>query len=85
MKLRPGNYGKETSFEARTVDAEMPLDEYVRLPKHPLYRVLDNLRRAFIVGSIFRTADADVLSGGPPSVIPLDQSDAVGVKILIHK
>ena len=56
MKLRPGNYGKETSFEVRTFDAEMPLDEYARLPKHPLYLVLDNLRSAFNVGSIFRTA-----------------------------
>ena len=63
MKLRPGNYGKETSFEVRTFDAEMPLDEYARLPKHPLYLVLDNLRSAFNVGSIFRTADAGRLSG----------------------
>ena len=53
MKLRPGNYGKETSFEVRTFDAEIPLDEYARLPKHPLYLVLDNLRSAFNVGSIF--------------------------------
>ena len=63
MKLRPGNYGKETSFEVRTFDAEMPLDEYARLPKHPLYLVLDNLRSAFNVGSIFRTADAGRLQG----------------------
>ena len=63
MKLRPGNYGKETSFEVRTFDAEMPVDEYARLPKHPLYLVLDNLRSAFNVGSIFRTADAGRLQG----------------------
>ncbi len=63
MKLRPGNYGKETSFEVRTFDAEMPLDEYACLPKHPLYLVLDNLRSAFNVGSIFRTADAGRLRG----------------------
>ena len=58
MKLQPGNYGKETSFEVRNFDAAIPLDEYARLPKHPLYLVLDNLRSAFNVGSIFRTADA---------------------------
>lgn len=58
MKLQPGNYGKETSFEVRNFDAEMSLDEYGRLPKHPLYLVLDNLRSAFNVGSIFRAADA---------------------------
>ena len=63
MKLRPGNYGKETGFEVRTFDAEMPVDEYARLPKHPLYLVLDNLRSAFNVGSIFRTADAGRLQG----------------------
>ncbi len=63
MKLRPGNYGKETSFEVRTFDAAIPLAEYAHLPKHPLYLVLDNLRSAFNVGSIFRTADAARLSG----------------------
>ncbi len=44
MKLRPGNYGKETSFEVRTVDAEMPLDEYVRLPGIHLLLVHPPLR-----------------------------------------
>ena len=58
MKLKPGNYGKETSFEVRNFDAQMSLDEYARLPKHPLYLILDNLRSAFNVGSIFRSADA---------------------------
>ena len=63
MRLKPGNYGKETSFEVRNFDAQMSLDEYARLPKHPLYLILDNLRSAFNVGSIFRTADAARLSG----------------------
>ena len=63
MRLKPGNYGKETSFEVRNFDAQMSLDEYARLPKHPLYLILDNLRSAFNVGSIFRTADATRLSG----------------------
>ena len=34
-----------------------PLEEYARLPKFPIHLVLDNLRSAFNVGSIFRTAD----------------------------
>ncbi|SVB91044.1 uncharacterized protein METZ01_LOCUS243898 [marine metagenome] len=41
----------------------MSLDEYARLPKHSLYLVLDNLRSAFNVGSIFRAADAARLQG----------------------
>ncbi len=63
MKLVPGNYGKETSFEVRNFDVDIPLDEYARLGKHPLYLVLDNLRSAFNVGSIFRSADAARLAG----------------------
>jgi len=63
VRLKPGNYGKETSFEVRNFDAQMSLDEYARLPKHPLYLVLDNLRSAFNVGSIFRSADAARLQG----------------------
>lgn len=55
--LRPGNYGKETSFEVRNFDSPLSAEEYRQLPKHPLYLVLDNLRSAFNVGSIFRTAD----------------------------
>ena len=37
--------------------------EYARLGKHPLYLVLDNLRSAFNVGAIFRTADAARIAG----------------------
>ena len=63
MNLHPGNYGKETSFEVRNFDADLSLDEYARLPKHPLYLILDHLRSAFNVGSLFRTADAARLAG----------------------
>jgi tRNA G18 (ribose-2'-O)-methylase SpoU len=63
MKLVPGNYGKETTFEVRNFDVYIPLDEYAQLGKHPLYLVLDNLRSAFNVGSIFRSADAARLAG----------------------
>ena len=55
--LEPGNYGKETTFAVRNHDVHLSLDEYRRLPKHAIHLVLDNLRSAFNVGSIFRTAD----------------------------
>lgn len=61
-KLQPGNYGKETTFEVRNFDAPLSLSEYARLPKHPIYLILDNLRSAFNVGSIFRTADTSRLA-----------------------
>ncbi|MDP7640994.1 MAG: hypothetical protein QGI52_00925, partial [Alphaproteobacteria bacterium] len=57
-RLQPGNHGKETSFVVRTHDSPLSLDEYRRLPRHPIHLVLDNLRSAFNVGSIFRVADA---------------------------
>ena len=47
----------ETSFEVRSFDADMSLEAYNKLPKLPLYFILDNLRSAFNVGSIFRTCD----------------------------
>jgi tRNA G18 (ribose-2'-O)-methylase SpoU len=53
----------ETNFEVRSFDARMGLEEYNRLPKHPLYLVLDNLRSAFNVGAIFRLCDTMRVSG----------------------
>ncbi|MFW6254674.1 MAG: RNA methyltransferase [Chitinivibrionales bacterium] len=47
----------ETSFEVRSFDLSISLEEYSVLPKHPLYIVLDNLRSAFNVGPIFRLCD----------------------------
>ncbi len=55
MRNRSGDM--ETNFEVRTYDAEISKEAYDRLPKLPLYFVLDNLRSAFNVGSIFRTCD----------------------------
>ena len=55
MTNRPGDM--ETNFEVRSFDAEITKEAYDRLPKLPLYFVLDNLRSAFNVGSIFRTCD----------------------------
>ena len=48
---------EETRFEVRSRDSPLPLEEHRRLPKFPVTLVLDNLRSAFNVGSIFRTAD----------------------------
>lgn len=53
----------ETSFEVRSFDLDMPLEEYRALPKSPLYIILDNLRSAFNVGSIFRLCDTMRVSG----------------------
>jgi len=55
--------GIETNFEVRSHDADIPLDEYNKLPKNPLYIILDNLRSAFNVGAIFRLCDAMRASG----------------------
>ena len=56
--MRRGEDGwEETRFDVRSRDSPLPLEEYRRLPKFPVTLVLDNLRSAFNVGSIFRTAD----------------------------
>lgn len=45
-KLRPGELGRPSPVELAA------------LPRHPVVVVLDNIRSAYNVGSIFRTADA---------------------------
>jgi tRNA G18 (ribose-2'-O)-methylase SpoU len=55
--------GIETNFEVRSQDAAISLEEYNRLPKNPLYIVLDNLRSAFNVGAIFRLCDVMRVEG----------------------
>jgi 23S rRNA (guanosine2251-2'-O)-methyltransferase len=60
-KLKRSNI--ETNFEVRTLDAAISPEEYRKLPKNPLYVILDNLRSAFNVGAIFRTCDALRVSG----------------------
>jgi tRNA G18 (ribose-2'-O)-methylase SpoU len=50
--------GIETFYEVRTRDSALAPDEFARLPRRPVHVVLDNLRSAFNVGSIFRLADA---------------------------
>ena len=53
----------ETNFEIRSFDADISLEEYNNLPKNNIYIILDNLRSAFNVGSIFRTCDIMRVSG----------------------
>jgi 23S rRNA (guanosine2251-2'-O)-methyltransferase len=55
--------GIETNFEVRSIDAAMTIEEYGRLPKNPLYFILDNLRSAFNVGAIFRLCDVMRVQG----------------------
>jgi tRNA G18 (ribose-2'-O)-methylase SpoU len=62
-KGKPVKGDMETSFGVRSFDSPIPLDEYRRLPKNPLYIILDNLRSAFNVGAIFRLCDAMRVSG----------------------
>jgi tRNA G18 (ribose-2'-O)-methylase SpoU len=54
---KPGNIGLETNYEIRTHDSSLTLKQYKRLRKNRIYLILDNLRSAFNVGAIFRTAD----------------------------
>lgn len=61
MALKKGDM--ETSFEVRSFDADLTIDEYNALPKHPLYIILDNLRSAFNVGAIFRLCDTMRVAG----------------------
>jgi 23S rRNA (guanosine2251-2'-O)-methyltransferase len=55
--------GIETNFEVRSLDAAISPEDYGKLPKNPLYIVLDNLRSAFNVGAIFRLCDVMRVSG----------------------
>ena len=58
LKGKPASDGIETFFEVKTRDSELPPEEFARLLRRPIHIVLDNLRSAFNVGSIFRLADA---------------------------
>jgi tRNA G18 (ribose-2'-O)-methylase SpoU len=48
----------ETRFTVRSFDSPITKEEYDLLPRYPIVVILDNLRSAFNVGSIFRTSDA---------------------------
>jgi tRNA G18 (ribose-2'-O)-methylase SpoU len=47
----------ETNFRVRAHDSPLSPEEFRKLPRHPVTVILDNLRSAFNVGSIVRTAD----------------------------
>jgi len=47
----------ETRFQVRSFDSSLSPEDFGRIPRCPVTVVLDNLRSAFNVGSIFRTAD----------------------------
>ncbi len=47
----------ETSFSVKTHDSSLSPEQFRKLPRYPIYVVLDNLRSAFNVGSIVRSAD----------------------------
>lgn len=47
----------ETRFSVRSFDSFLSPSEFERIPRHPIFIVLDNIRSAFNVGSIIRTAD----------------------------
>ena len=53
----------ETNFKVRSLDADISIEDYRALPKTPLYVILDNMRSAFNVGSIFRLCDSVRASG----------------------
>ena len=48
---------KETNFQVKTHDSDLSPEEFRKLPRHPIYVILGNLRSAFNVGSIVRSAD----------------------------
>lgn len=62
-RRRTGEAGAETALAVRTLDSPLSPEAYRSLPAHPLHLVLDNLRSAFNVGSVFRTADTARLAG----------------------
>ncbi len=52
----------ETRFSIRSFDSPLSPDAFQKIPRNPIFVVLDNLRSAFNVGSIFRTADGVLVS-----------------------
>ncbi len=51
----------ETNLLVRNYDSPLSKDDFANVPRMPVYTVLDNLRSAFNVGSIVRTADSALL------------------------
>ena len=51
----------ETKLNVRSFDSPLTPEEFKDVPRCPVFAVLDNLRSAFNVGSIIRTADCALL------------------------
>ena len=51
----------ETKLKVRSFDSSLSPEEFENITRCPIYAVLDNLRSAFNVGSIIRTADCALL------------------------
>ena len=51
----------ETKLEVRSFDSPLSIEEFEKIPRRPIYAILDNLRSAFNVGSIIRTADCALI------------------------
>jgi tRNA G18 (ribose-2'-O)-methylase SpoU len=51
----------ETKLKVRSFDSSLSPEAFRDIPRLPVYAVLDNLRSAFNVGSIVRTADCALL------------------------
>lgn len=47
----------ETRLQVRSFDSPLSVEEFRLIPRLPVYAILENLRSAFNVGSIVRTAD----------------------------
>lgn len=56
-KQRERWQGLETNLHVRSFDSSLSPEAYALRPKLPVHVILDNLRSAFNVGSIIRTAD----------------------------
>ncbi|MCX7725918.1 MAG: RNA methyltransferase [Chitinispirillaceae bacterium] len=63
-KGKPKKSEIETNIlTVKSKDANISVEEYEKLPKNPIYIILDNLRSAFNVGSIFRLCDSMRVAG----------------------
>lgn len=57
MKRKDLEQGMETHLDVRSFDSTLTPEEFSKIPRLPVYAILDDLRSAFNVGSIIRTAD----------------------------
>lgn len=51
----------ETKIQVRSLDSPLPPADFKKVRRFPIYVILDNLRSAFNVGSIIRTADCALI------------------------